>query len=410
MADDKVNNNEKVTMETTTLMKAAFCQDEPRLIENKACYELRQTPIPTLDGLPPGSLLLETVAASICGTDLFGQNFCRQAIPYLNELGPKCGGSGHELLGRIIEIVQVKREQDQETATSSHNQDTFKIGDIVLAMAPTYIRKMTGLGKLFEKVTKQSKEMLPDQGGFAEYFVSHECCCLPIPNDSVLKNNKDQNALYYHVAAQPLGTIIHALRMLNQSLINKNIAIVGQGPNGLIMTQMIANLGAKHIIVLDLVEERLKVAASKPCGATHTIHVTDPTCSSIDQYIRQVDEITQGEMCHIVIEMVGHQNCTIRLCNELTQDGGTVLLFGILTADGISIHVRDFARNLKYACSSSPDFDDFVLAMDLISQGRFDPLPLFSHVVPFERFPKMYAKASEYEDGVIKILLTFGDE
>ncbi len=54
----------------------------------------------------------------------------------------------------------------------------------------------------------------------------------------------------------PLGTVLHACQKLG-SVINLNIAVVGQGQNGLIISQMLANIGARRIIALDLLEERL---------------------------------------------------------------------------------------------------------------------------------------------------------
>ena len=49
----------------------------------------------------------------------------------------------------------------------------------------------------------------------------------------------------------------------------------------------------------------------------------------------------------------------------------------------------------------------FELAVDFIGQRRFDPALLFTHSIPFAKFPEAYEMASNYKDGVIKILVTF---
>ena len=55
-----------------------------------------------------------------------------------------------------------------------------------------------------------------------------------------------------------------------------NVAIVGQGGNGLIMTSLIERLGARRIIAMDILEDRLEL--SKKSGASHTIlSSTDPS-------------------------------------------------------------------------------------------------------------------------------------
>jgi len=364
-------------------MLAAVCHAE----NGKAVYELRNdVPKPTLDGLPAGSVLVRTVAASICGSDLIGENKStgRQAIDYLDALSGCCGGSGHELLGDIVEVVAPCNK--------------FETGQRVLAMAPLYIRRMKCLKTRFENETNMDVSVLPDTGGFVEFFVSHQCCCLPVPEQHPL----DMNPLHF-VAAQPLGAIIHACRRLNQSVLGKSVAIVGQGPNGLLMTRMLANMGARRVVALDLMEERLKV--SLQCGATNTIQVVDST--NMELYTQRVEEITDGTLCDVVVECVGHQSHTFDFCSRLSRDGGTVLMFGLLTPAGSTIHTRHFARSLKYVTSFAPDFCDFELALELIAQGRFDPAPLFSHTNNVAEFLETYVTASEYKNGVAKVLLTF---
>ena len=185
--------------------------------------------------------------------------------------------------------------------------------------------------------------------------------------------------------------------------------MVGQGQNGLIMTQMLANMGARRIIALDLLDERL--VASKKNKATHTVKVTTPM--NLEVVKNDIACITEGGMCDITLDMVGHQSKTINLCSKLTKDGGKVLLFGLPPAreeeQQMCIHYNDFSRNLHYICSHSPGMRSFQLALELIEQGRFDPSCIFSHEIAFGLFVKAYKMACNYEDGVIKTLITFPD-
>mmetsp|Transcript_2490 Transcript_2490/g.5272 ORF Transcript_2490/g.5272 Transcript_2490/m.5272 type:complete len:209 (+) Transcript_2490:773-1399(+) len=207
--------------------------------------------------------------------------------------------------------------------------------------------------------------------------------------------------------AQPLGTILHACQKLG-SMINLNIAVVGQGQNGLIMSQMLANMGARRIIALDLLEERL--VYSEMNKATHTVNVTE--LMDTNAVRKKIEQITDGDMCDIAVDMVGHQSNTIKLCSQLTKNSGRVLLFGLPPAkdeEQMIIRYTDLTRNLSYICSHSPQFESFRLALELLEQGRFDPSTIFSHEVPFCEFTEAYAKACNYEDGVVKVLLTFPD-
>lgn len=366
-------------------MLTAVCEADSN---DRAKYSLvQQANKPSLQGLPPGSLLIRIRAASICGTDLFGRNSAtgREPISYLHMCcrAGRCGGTGHELLGTVVETV--------EPCQTS-------VGTTVLAMAPLYIRIMKSLQLLFEKETGTDATILPLDGGFAEYVVSHECCCLPLPDEP----SPLANPLHF-CAAQPLGTILHACGKL-PNVLGKTIAIVGQGGNGLIMTQVLANMGARKIIVLDLDGQRLSVAKAS-FGATHTIQVKMD--SPVETYVSRVGEITDGQLCDICVEMVGHQGKTLDMCSQLTKDDGTVLLFGLLTPTGSTIEPKHFLRNLHYVASSAPTLEDFRLAIEFIQQGRFDPKDLFSHSFPFQDFDAAYQTASEYKDGVIKVLLTY---
>ncbi len=52
----------------------------------------------------------------------------------------------------------------------------------------------------------------------------------------------------------------------------------------------------------------------------------------------------------------------------------------------------------------------FRLALELLEQVRFDPSMVFSHEMPFRQFGEAYGEACNYEDGVVKVLLTFPEQ
>ena len=109
--------------------------------------------------------------------------------------------------------------------------------------------------------------------------------------------------------------------------------------------------------------------------------------------------------------MVGHQGHTVDLCASLCKTGGTVLIFGLPPAEehgSMRLRFGDFVRNLRYVCTHSPAMESFALALEMLQQGRIDVAPIFTHVLPFERFPEAYEMASTYADGVVKTLIRFG--
>ena len=313
----------------------------------------------------------------------------RRPTVLLDAMPGICGGSGHEAMGVIADMIPLSSSK-------------YFIGQKVLAISTCYMHKVDSVKRVVERETGCDLESAyPEQcGAFCEYFISHVCTCIKIP-DTVSFVDFDQR---WFVLAQPLGTILHACKQLG-SVIGADVAVIGQGQNGLIMTQMLANMGARRIIGLDLLDERL--AFSTKNKATHTIRVNMPL--DINGLQQQVKSINGGKLCDLTVEMAGHQNTTLQICSNLTKDGGKILLFGlppIKTENQMSIRYEDLTRNLKYICSHSPEMESFELAVELIERGIFDPSVIFSHSIPFHNFVEAYRMASNYENGVVKVLLS----
>jgi len=410
-------------------------------------FELRSTERPVLRQHPrclPGSVRIRVVASSICGSDLWGCGGChslspgypscqseegntgtdesqtvrddkkqegccqcqhepsyrnwRRSLEFLHSpsLVHLPGGTGHEVIGDVVEVIE---------------PCPIPVGTRVLALPPSYVRLQKALREALRAKVAEANgrdiiddaslaELLPDIGGFADEFITHSFACIPIPCEVPYAGF---NPLWY-IVAQPLATVLHACRRLETSLVGEDVAIVGQGQNGLIMTQLAAILGARRIIVLDLMQYRLGVAKQQ-MKATHAVQVT---LGREDEAVVEVERITHSKMCDVVMDFVGHQNSTIDLCSRLVKDYGTILLFGLPPAESepqIEISMRHFRRNLRYVTTCGPDIETFHFAMELLEQGRFDPGPLFTHRLPFEQFADAYDMASSYRDGVIKILI-----
>lgn len=374
-------------------MLAAFLQDEDT---QTATYKLRVVPKPTLDALPTGSVLIQNIGVSICGTDICGKGAicgCAWRMPTnnLDSFKGCIGGSGHETIGKVVQVVE---------------PSSLKVGDVVLAMVTSYISAVESVASVFEQRTGVSVSSMPKQGAFASYFISHDCACLLLPHTP--PKIQHFNPLWY-CAAQPLGTVIHAVMKLG-SIVGKNIVVFGQGQNGLLLTAVLVNGGARRVVVFDRLSNRLRVASE--LGATHAILVeAEPSISEQAQTIEAaVRDATDGAMADIAVDAVGHQGTTVDLCARMCRHEGTVLLFGLPPREGdgvIAIRHCDFTRSISYQCSHSPSMETFAVALELLQQGRINVAPIFTHIVPFQEFSQAFDRASTYSDDVIKTILTF---
>ena len=374
-------------------MKAAFlCHTDAQTL----VAELRNVAIPSIEGLPAGVMLMKTVATSVCGSDLWGKMSAdgepwRGVIDHYWEKDGAVGGSGHEVVAKVVKVNEPCKR---------------RIDDVVLCMTTNYLQGVDTVREEYEKTTNASVNDLPTQGSFCEYFISYDAVSLLLPK-TVPFPNFNRN---WYVAAQPLGTILHAIKNLENSaipIINKNIAVVGQGQNGLLMTKVLSQMGCNKIIVLDRLQHRLNKALT--CGASDAILVGNDQ----KRVQNEIARLTDNNMVDISIEMVGHHGAALDLCTAVTKSSGSVLIFGLPPSPQHSfmrIDFASFARNIRYITTHAPSMDTFSLAMSLIETGRINVSDVFTHNFNFSRFPEAYDTASNYRTGVIKTLITFGED
>lgn len=331
-------------------MKAAIIK-EPRSVE------IVDVPKPEIK---QGQILVKSHTVAVCGSDM--PHFLNEQ-PFQYPLPP--GVPGHECIGTVAETCS----------------EEFQEGDIVLA--------------------------IPAIGaGFAEYFTAHPARTVNIPR---LEPR--------FVVAQPLGTVIHACRKLFQPVLpdpnsdrgslcretwdlrGRTVAIVGQGPIGLLFTAMMKLMDPTSIIGLDLVEHRL--AVTQRMGATHVINCSD------GDIVARVRDITHGEMVDLAIEAVG-KDSTVNDCCRLVKRNGTVITFGVPRKSVYDFEFQVFfSKEVKLLGSLGPDVQsEFPIAVDLIANGEIDVMPLISHHMHLDDIQKAFEFATEHKEGAVKILLS----
>lgn len=312
--------------------------------------DLVDVPEPVLEPLPsnsnqPGQIIFQPEVSCLCGSDL----------PYFNAEAPEfpnrvIGHSLHEMVGTVM----------------ATNGRKFQPGDKVLAVPV-------------------------NQVGLFERFVVSEARAIPV--DTRIPFNRA-------FLAQPLGTVIYALKKLPQVL-DKDVAVVGQGPIGQMYNALLRMFGAREIIGLDKFDSRL--ALSPKMGATATINVdkVDP--------VAEVSRITGGAKVDIVVEAVGHADHAFNLCVSLLKHSGKMLWFGVPpeTVDGLRWREL-LIKNIAIHTSVDPDFTrDFPLAMRWLAEGRLDLTPLVTHTYPLRDIQTAYETFRDRRDGAQKVVIEF---
>jgi threonine dehydrogenase-like Zn-dependent dehydrogenase len=306
--------------------------------------KIRLIDVPEMKLQEPGEILFQVELACLCGSDLL---FFEGTYP---EFAIHEGHSLHEMIGTVLES----------------NGQRFKPGDRVLCVPI-------------------------NQRGLYERFTVTEHRAIPldprIPEDQAL-------------LAQPLGTVIYALRKL-PNLIDQNVAIVGQGPIGQLSPAAVRNLGAREIIAIDLLESRLKT--SPKMGATSIIN------ASKEDPVEVTRRILNGHLADVVIEAVGHREQALNLCTDLTRKFGSILFFGVPRKQVDELRWGDlFRKNLTVYTSVEPDFTrDFPLAMRWIGEGRLNVAPIITHRFPLQQIQEAFDTFRSRRDGALKVFIDF---
>jgi threonine dehydrogenase-like Zn-dependent dehydrogenase len=293
-----------------------------------------------------GEVVVALETACVCGSDVALFSERQPAYP----LPP--GLSLHEMVGRIV-------------ASDSRG---FAMGDRVLAMPPA-------LRGCFERLRLADTRL--------------------VKIDDAIRNDEA-------VLSQPLATVLSALSAL-PNVIGAEVAVVGQGPIGLLFNACLSNLGAARIIGVDALEAR--VAGSREFGATDAVRAHG------DDAVAQVAAATNGATPDLVVEAVGHEQQAFNLCAALCREGGRLLYFGVPPAriDGVAWESA-FRKNLTIHTSTPTDLRPFVnIALQWIRRRRVDVERLITHRYRLADIQRAFETYRDRRDGALKVMIDFDD-
>ncbi len=288
----------------------------------------------------PGQMLVRLTRVTICGSDLheFRGRTARR-YPWAP------GNPAHECLGRIVE------------AEPAH---PFREGEAVLVRPQGGGLRELGVTTLKDVYSIEGTGLTPDVA----------------------------------VMAQLLAPALHACSRL-RDVRDKAVFIIGQGPAGLTLTNLIRGMKPKMLATTDLVPERLE--QSMAWGA-------DEAIMGGEDLPKKAQEISGNRMFDIVVEAVGDQE-TVNLAPMLARDDGMVLLFGIPDF-GTTLTPRSFfGKQLHITTTEYPERPDFLRALRMMSDGSIDMERMITHRLPFSEVQRGYELADTRAEGVLRVVL-----
>lgn len=246
-------------------------------------------PVPEIG---PDDVLIKINKTGICGTDIHIWNWDDWAartvpVPLI---------TGHEFAGEIVEI--------------GRNVEGLELG-----------QRCSGEGHLIGKKSRQSRAGkfhldpatrgigVNEQGAFAQYLRLPAFNVVPLPD-----------AIDDEIGAilDPLGNAVHTA--LSFDLVGEDVLITGAGPIGIMAAAVARHVGARHVVITDVNQDRLDLAA----------RVADVVPVNVGH--QDLKEVVAGlkmkEGFDVGLEMSGNQRALDQMVESLVM-GGRIALLGI---------------------------------------------------------------------------------
>ena len=308
--------------------------------------------------------LLQINKVGICGTDLHAYAGNQAYFEYPKILG-------HELASEVIDIGK--------------NDKGIKIGDKVVVMP--YIS--CGVCFACNKGKTNCCENITVLGVHADGGLQEQ---ISVPIELLLPANHlsdDQIAI-----VEPLAIGAHAIRRSGIES-DETVAVVGCGPIGIGIIKL-AQIAGANVIALDMNVQRLNYAKDK-IGADHVVNVRDNA-------LREVTEITNGDLCSIVFDASGSKNA-LETCPDYMSNGGKFVLVGISKGELTYSHPKVHAKEMTLLCSRNATKEDFEHVMTILD--KFPTSSFITHNVPFIKMIEHFDSWLDPKTGVIKAMVNF---
>jgi L-iditol 2-dehydrogenase len=210
-----------------------------------------------------------------------------------------------------------------------------------------------------------------------------------VPRSQIVPLPEGMDALEA-VMLEPLGVAIHAVDLARPRLLER-VAILGAGPIGLLILQVLKVAGAGEILVIEPLAHRRAMA--ERLGA-----------SRVGAAVEEIAGWTAGEGCPLVMEATNNP-IGLRDAVRAARIGGRIVLVGIPDGDTYGFpaaEARRRALKIKFARRMG---EVYPRAIDLVASRRVDVASLVTHRVGLEATPGVFAALADNEPGFVKALI-----
>jgi threonine 3-dehydrogenase len=312
----------------------------------------------------PRDVKIKVLRTGICGTDLHIQSWDSWAAATINvPITP-----GHEFSGTVVEI-------GADVTTINMGDFVSGEGHIVCGLCRNcragrrhLCMNTIGLG-------------VNRDGAFAEYVV--------LPEVNVWKHTEnidpDLAAIF-----DPLGNAVHVA--LSFPIVGEDVLITGAGPIGLMAAQVARFIGARYIVITDVVESRLELA--RKFGVDVAVNVSTDNLKDV------MKSLGMTEGFDIAFEMSGSPTALPQILEQLGH-GARVALLG-LPSKPIEVNWSKVITNMTTikGIYGREMFETWYAMTAMIKKG-LDISPVITHRFHFSQWEEAFAIAAQSSAGKV---------
>ena len=301
---------------------------------------------------------------AICGTDLHIYNWDEWSQNTIKT--PRV--IGHEYVGEIVEI--------------GSNVRNWKIGDMVSGEGHIVCGKcrncLAGRGHLCKETVGVGVNR---DGAFAQYLV--------IPEENVRACAKDIPQEMYAIF-DPFGNAVHTALSFN--CVGEDVLITGAGPIGIMAAAVCKFVGARHVVITDINDDRLELA--KKLGIQYTVNTTKEKLTDV------MERLSIREGFDVGLEMSGSEIALNTMIDHMTH-GGRIALLGILKNDSRVDWNKIIFNGLILKGIYGREMHETWYKMSAMLQGGLDISGIITHRLDIRDYEEGFAAMNSGKSGKV---------
>ena len=328
---------------------------------------MQHEPVPEIGD---DDVLIKIKKTGICGTDIHIWNWDE----WSQKTVPVPLITGHEFAGEIVQMGK--------------NVDELFIG-----------QRVSGEGHLIGKKSRASRAGkfhldpetrgigVNEMGAFAQFLRLPAFNVVPLPDNI----SDDIGAIL-----DPLGNAVHTA--LSFDLVGEDVLITGAGPIGIMAAAVAKHIGARHVVITDINQDRLDLA--QRVADVSTVNVTNTDLKEVAAGLGVVEGFDVG------LEMSGSQIALDQMVDAMIM-GGRIAMLGIPPGKSAVDWSKIVLKSITIKGVYGREIFETWYKMLAMLQNGLDISAIITHHFKADEFKKGFAAMKSGSSG--KVVLDWSD-